>query len=177
MKLSPSLIKSAQSILPITTIPFLLFFLFFSPWDWFKENYNLGNAILLLTGLAVLWYSWETWRLKEFAFEDVRTRFSRPLLIPIPAGINQDSKINLYLQNRRKGEANDLEWWISISNGTVLYGRIPKVWTTSKFLLYSFNSEVELRNSTLQIRYYWDDGKQLHKEEKTFILEPIKIEE
>ncbi len=158
-------------ILALTMLSYL-----YSGKFWIKpETDKIQNAVLTLTGLVIFWYSWETWWLKEYTFENLRLQI-RPLFVPI--AVRQTSgKINLYIKNLSKGEASNFQWWVIASDGSVQkYGIFPRAWPISELLLSEFQDQQEFECAKLVIQYYWNWGAKDEPESREFNLGPLRIE-
>lgn len=163
------------------TLPILLISLLVGyavPTDDIGKKFEIG--VLTLTALAVSWYSFETFRLREQALEANRIQI-RPLLEPKLIRQKSSSQIDLYLRNLGRREARDFQWWLVEVDGNIQrWGVLQRVWPSHNTNLYlTRNLNETERYATLQVRYSWDWGAGPELENENFnlaLLEPEDVQ-
>lgn len=133
-------------------------------------------GVLVFTGLAVIWYSFETYRLRNYALETIRIEI-RPLLEPKLIRQKSSGQIDLCLRNLGRREARDFQWWlVGVNRNVHRLGAPQRIWPSHNTNLYlTRNLDEGEQYATLQVRYSWDWGAGPELEDENFnlaLLEP-----
>jgi len=145
---------------------------------------RIGNLILALTGVVILWYTWETAFLRKETHA-ANQREARPLLLPrfveIHSPQNSIPKIRIALKNEGKGPARNIRWEInylkkdneqySPFDHNQISGDLPILWPGHGYRLTAFKRQdyrsKNIADLKLEIIYDWEYEK---KEAETFSL-------